>query len=321
MDRGSNDLLQERNTALKTDIAPQIPAQAEVSVELGEAGPSSRAAWLRRRRSTASAAVPVGPLEASAALSPNVTLGPFSLADRTYAVLVGDLVAGAAAASTSDRPFIAYALHVGGLNARQDKQFVVAMSGADTVYADGASVLLLAKLANGRHVQRAATTDLAWDVLREMNVALGRPTRVALVGGAEGLAQRAGVVLASEAGVEIVGCEHGFHQDWSPVLAKVAASEADIVIVGLGAPREMKWVEQHRDELPSCLIMTCGGWFGFVVKDETRAPAYLQKAGLEWSYRLMQAPSRLASRYSVGLWTTLRFAASLTLHRLGDALI
>ena len=247
---------------------------------------------------------------------PSVRIGPFFLADRTYEVLVGDLVAGAAAAAKDGRPFIAYALHVGGLNSRRDRKFVAAMSAADAVYADGASVVLLAKLAHGQHIQRAGTTDLAWDVLREMAVALGRPPRVALIGGAEGLSMRAGAVLEDVAGVEIVSTEHGFHQDWSPVLDRVRASKADVVIVGLGAPREMKWVEQHRGRLPSCLIMTCGGWFGFVVDAEKRAPAWMQRSGLEWSYRLRQAPRRLALRYSLGLLTTLRFATILALKRI-----
>ena len=281
MDSGSNNRAHDNARALKTDIAPQIPSQGDGLAELAACGPNYRTPWLARRRSTAPPPVPPTSGEALSAVLPNVTLGPFSLVDRTYGRLVGDLVAGAARAVLDERPYIAYALHVGGLNSRRDQQFVAAMSGADTIYADGASVFLLAKLANGHQLERAATTDLAWDVLREMNLALERPTRVALIGGPEGLSVRAGAVLATTAAVEVVSTDHGFHQDWSPVLARVAAADADIVIVGLGAPREMKWVEQHRLVLPSCLIMTCGGWFGFVVNDEKRAPTYLQKVNLE----------------------------------------
>lgn len=271
----------------------------------------------------------------AAAEQPNVTVGPFRVADRGYRALVRDLVSGSISNAlgaglrrqsaavgpapdvrrASDRPFIAYALHVGGLNAQRNTQFVAAMSTADAVYADGTSVVLLAKLAHGRRVERSGTTDLAWDVLRELSATLGRPARVALIGGAPGLAARAGTVLEDAAAVEVVLAEHGYHQEWKPVLARLSAAGADVVIVGLGAPREMLWVEEHRDDLPNALVITCGGWFGFLASVEKRAPVWMQHAGLEWSYRVMQAPGRLASRYALGVLTALRLAVLIAAKR------
>ena len=46
--------------------------------------------------------------------------------------------------------------------------------------------------------------------------------------------------------------------------------------------------------------MTCGGWFGFVVGDEQRAPEWMQRIGMEWTWRLAQSPRRLAKRYALG---------------------
>ena len=51
----------------------------------------------------------------------------------------------------------------------------------------------------------------------------------------------------------------------------------------MGAPREMRWVRQHLGELPDALIITCGGWFGFLTGREGRAPRMLRRPGLEWS--------------------------------------
>lgn len=270
-------------------------------------------------------------------VAPSVEIGPFRVADRDYRALVNDLVSssisvavgaslrrqpangdgGFAGSRASDRPYVAFALHVGGLNSRRDSEFVSAMTAADAVYADGASVVLLAKLAQGRRIERSGTTDLAWDVLRELGGTLGRPPRVALVGGEPGLAERAGSVLEAEAGVRVVSADHGYHDEWRDVLVGLRTCDADVVIVGLGAPREMLWVQQHRDELPNALIMTCGGWFGFIVAKEKRAPEWMQHAGLEWSYRLAQAPRRLIRRYAVGALTTLRLAAVIATQRLG----
>lgn len=243
-----------------------------------------------------------------------VSVGPFIVADRSFQDLVGDLVLGSVSV-LGQQPFTAYALHVGGLNARADRDYVAAMESADAVYADGVSVVLLARLAGGRRIERAGTTDLGWQVLREMSDVLQRPARVALLGGAAGVAADAGLVLTRDAGVEVVAVEHGFHDDWAPVLERLRASSCDVLLVGLGAPFEMKWVNMHHDKLPSSLIMTCGGWFGFLTNAERRAPLWMQRLGLEWTFRLLQAPSRLGRRYGVGALTTARLAALLALRR------
>jgi N-acetylglucosaminyldiphosphoundecaprenol N-acetyl-beta-D-mannosaminyltransferase len=81
--------------------------------------------------------------------------------------------------------------------------------------------------------------------------------------------------------------------------------------VGLGAPREMKWVDQHVKDLPPSLVMTCGGWFGFITQDEKRAPQWVCDAGLEWTYRIAQSPRRLAKRYARGALSTAALSAQI----------
>ena len=75
-------------------------------------------------------------------------------------------------------------------------------------------------------------------------------------------------------------------------------------MIGLGAPREMVWCQRHRDELPTGLVLTCGGWFGHIVGDERRAPRMLRRSGLEWIARVAQAPKRLGPRYARGAGAT-----------------
>jgi len=243
-----------------------------------------------------------------------VGIGPFEVWDLAQHDVVDAIVEGGIAAATT-RSWVTYALHVGGLNERQDAEFVRAMSQADLVYADGMSVVLLARLAGAKQIERCGTTDIGWDVLRELTMRLGRPARVALVGGPDGLTRRAGAVLESDAGVEVVLTETGFHDDWSPVLDRLALSRCDVVMLGLGAPAEMKWVEHHRDSLPPCLVMTCGGWFGFITQDEKRAPVWARRAGMEWAFRLAQAPRRLVRRYSTGALSTGALALAMSVER------
>jgi N-acetylglucosaminyldiphosphoundecaprenol N-acetyl-beta-D-mannosaminyltransferase len=253
-------------------------------------------------------AVSVGPPRAPAASQ--LRLGPFQISDLSQADVVSTIVSGTVAAH-GQRAFVAFALHVGGLNQRRDADYLQAMSRADIVYADGISVVVLAKLAGARAAERAGTTDIGWSVLRQLSRALGRPAKVALVGGPDGLTQRAAQVIEADAGVEVVLTEHGYYQDWSAVLERLGSSGCDVVLVGLGAPREMTWVDEHAMDLPRCLVMTCGGWFGFITQDEKRAPRWVRDSGLEWTYRLKQSPRRLLRRYAKGAVSTAALAVAI----------
>jgi N-acetylglucosaminyldiphosphoundecaprenol N-acetyl-beta-D-mannosaminyltransferase len=246
----------------------------------------------------------------------DVEVGPFWINDAARSDLVAEVVE--LSLTKTSGPVLAFALHVGGLNARHERDFVLAMRQADIVYADGGSVVLLARLAGAENIERAPTTDIGWDVLRGFADKIGRVPRVALIGGSPGLADRAGEVLASAGVIEVVAVEHGYHRDWSDPLARVRAARPDVTLVGLGAPREMVWSQEHRDELPPGLLLTCGGWFGHIVGDERRAPRLLRRSGLEWIARVAQSPGRLGPRYArgVGVTAALAFAA---LHRRSPA--
>jgi N-acetylglucosaminyldiphosphoundecaprenol N-acetyl-beta-D-mannosaminyltransferase len=249
---------------------------------------------------------------------PQLRIGPFRVSDLGRDDVVAAIVSGARSAADG-RAWVSYALHVGGLNSRHDRGYLDAMARADLVYADGMSIILLAKLAGARAAERAGTTDIGWTVIRELGIALGRPAKVALIGGPEGLTQRAARVIEAEAGAEVVLAEHGYHDDWSPVLERLAGSGCDVVFVGLGAPREMKWVDQHRQDLPPVLVMTCGGWFGFIARDEKRAPQWVRNSGLEWTYRIAQSPRRLAKRYATGALSTMWLALEIRRARSGSS--
>ena len=280
--------------------------------------PSQRAAAAPRQVPAQAAApvdeiLPVGgmPMTTDAEV-PEVEVGPFWVTDSPRDELVGHVVDLCLRSST--RPAFAFALHVGGLNARRERDFVVAMRQADVVYADGGSVVWLARLAGGNRVERAPTTDIGWEVMRGFAEKVGRAPRVALVGGPHGLAERARAVLQDAGVAEIVHVDHGYHHDWDEPLAALRASAPDITVIGLGAPNEMVWCQRHRDELPAGLVLTCGGWFGHLVGDEKRAPRILRRSGLEWIARLAQAPSRLGPRYARGAGATALLALS-TLQR------
>ncbi len=232
-------------------------------------------------------------------MQPTTPVGPFRVADASVRHLVEDIVS--LATPRVEAPVLVFALHVGGLNSRKDGAFLAAMAEADVVYADGGSVVTLARLAGAEEIERAPTTDVGWDVIGALADALGRPLRLALIGGPAGLAERAAVEFEASGSTKVVSTHHGYHQDWAGVLAEVRAQAPDMTIVGLGAPFEMVWANQWRDHLPPGVLLTCGGWFGHIVGDERRAPKVIRRPGLEWLARVAQQPSRLGTRYARGV--------------------
>jgi N-acetylglucosaminyldiphosphoundecaprenol N-acetyl-beta-D-mannosaminyltransferase len=240
----------------------------------------------------------------------HVAVDGFTLDDLTF----DEVLARLQNAIVTSRKFVAFALHVGGLLHTHDDEFVRAFNAADCRYADGIASVLLARLSGGDRVERTPTTDLAPALFERF--AGGAPLRVALIGGSEGLADRAGAALMRQFNVTVVHASHGFRKDWSDTLATLRAANPQVVLVGMGMPIEAKWVNRHIADLPRSVVITCGGWFGFAVGDEKRAPVWLRSIGCEWVARIMQNPARLAGRYGRGAITTAVLAAKVWWRRL-----
>lgn len=189
------------------------------------------------------------------------------------------------------------------------------MGTANLVYADGASVVLAAHAAGAKHIERAPTTDVGWELLRQLTSDRSAPPVVSVVGGPPGLADQALQVLV-DAGVARPGVtDHGYHLSWDATLQRLREHPSDVLVVGLGAPLEMIWVHKHLEELSAGIVLTCGGWLGFLAGNESRAPSWLQRSWMEWVYRLLQSPRRLAGRYARGALSTAVLAAAALLGR------
>jgi N-acetylglucosaminyldiphosphoundecaprenol N-acetyl-beta-D-mannosaminyltransferase len=81
------------------------------------------------------------------------------------------------------------------------------------------------------------------------------------------------------------------------VMTLMAASKPDIVWVGLSTPKQEKWMANHAALLPGTVLVGVGAAFEFFSGVRSRAPAIIQKVGLEWLYRLLNEPKRLWPRY------------------------
>lgn len=181
--------------------------------------------------------------------------------------------------------------------ARKDPHFRRLVTDGST-YADGQSVVWAARLLGGHLPGRLATTDIAEPVLRAAADA-GIP--VYFFGAAEGVAERAATILREKIPELRLRTHHGYvaAEGIDGVLDDMRSHGTGILFVGMGDPAQQLWIDAHRDRLPPA-VLTCGGLFDWLSGSNKRAPAWMIRGGLEWLWRLIIEPRRLAKRYLLG---------------------
>ena len=81
------------------------------------------------------------------------------------------------------------------------------------------------------------------------------------------------------------------------ICKKIRNSGANLIWVGLGCPKQEHWIAKHKDQLPPAVYFGIGAAFAFHAGEVKQAPAWIQKYGIEWAYRLCKEPRRLFKRY------------------------
>ena len=184
--------------------------------------------------------------------------------------------------------------------------------GASMVLADGAPVVLASRLLRKALPERVAGSDLVpalFDSVARSKEADSAPLRVFLLGAGPGVADRAAEVIHQRwPGVQVVGTlspPMGFQNDEAEnqkILDAVAESKPDVVMIGLGAPKQELWIGRHAEQLQAKAALCIGATIDFLAGEKSRAPRILQKLGLEWVHRMATEPSRLAKRYARDAW-------------------
>lgn len=186
---------------------------------------------------------------------------------------------------------------------RGDPEFRAAYAAADLVLPDGMPIVWLSRLGgNVRLRERVAGSDLFWELAR---VSAEQGVRLFYLGGSPGSAERAAAAArARYPAVQITGiyCPpfDTFHtpEEQQRIRERVREARPHVVLVAFGAPKQEKWVLANRD-LGVPVGIGVGGSFEMAAGVVRRAPAWMQKSGLEWLYRLGQEPGRMARRYLV----------------------
>lgn len=186
---------------------------------------------------------------------------------------------------------------------------------AALVLADGMPIVAASRLLGHSLPERVAGSDLVPAVLAAANAT--RPLRVFLLGAAPGVAVRAANnIEARWPGLDVVGVDSpplGFERDADEcrrIVQAINRSQADLLIIGFGAPKQELWVDAHRDQLHVNAALCVGATIDFLAGEKQRAPLWMRKAGLEWLHRVASEPRRLLKRYLRDAWIFPRLVAS-----------
>jgi N-acetylglucosaminyldiphosphoundecaprenol N-acetyl-beta-D-mannosaminyltransferase len=183
---------------------------------------------------------------------------------------------------------------------------------AEIRVADGMPLVWACRLQGDDLPERVAGSSLVW-LMIERAAREGRS--VYLLGGAPGANERASKVLVDKfSSLRLCGgSSPGIgsppsSSEVAGVLADLADSRPDILLVGLGSPKQEQLIRELRPHLPATWMVGIGITLSFVAGDVKRAPVWMRKMGIEWVHRMFQDPRRLMKRYLI---EDLPFAARL----------
>lgn len=183
---------------------------------------------------------------------------------------------------------------------QQDAALREAIDKAHLLTADGQAVVWAARLLGQHLPARVAGSDLM-EVLLEH--AAKRGYSVYLLGAKDAIVQKC-VERAGELfpGLEVAGYRNGYFKpdEEQQVVAAIREAQPDILFLGFGTPAKEYFMHRWHRELGVPFVMGVGGTFDVFAGLTRRAPAWMQRAGLEWFYRTMQEPRRMWKRYLFG---------------------
>lgn len=174
---------------------------------------------------------------------------------------------------------------------------------AAMVLIDGFPLVWTARLFGAPVPERVAGSDLVPALFARAGAA--QRFSVFLLGAAPGVADRAArAVVERYPNVRVVGTlspplgfEHDASQNQS-ILECLRDAAPDVLVLGLGAPKQELWAYRAREKLGVPVVLCAGATIDFLAGEKVRAPEWMQHSGLEWMHRVLTEPTRLGPRYA-----------------------
>lgn len=189
-------------------------------------------------------------------------------------------------------------------NAYKDPEFLKSVIYSDIVVADGTPIIWIAKLLGIPINQRVAGSNL-FEMLKEDK---RRTIKVYFMGGQDGVAEQASKEInESQTSLKCVGFYNpgfGTIEDMSTdeIINNINASNADFLVVALGAKKGQAWIMHNLDKIKIPLVSHLGAVVNFEAKRVERAPGILQKTGFEWLWRIKEEPELWRRYFNDGVF-------------------
>jgi N-acetylglucosaminyldiphosphoundecaprenol N-acetyl-beta-D-mannosaminyltransferase len=188
----------------------------------------------------------------------------------------------------------------GVMECQRDSSLLKIHNGSGMTTPDGMPMVWASRWAGVREVDRVYGPDLMLEVCR---LAAAKGWSSFFYGGKPGVAEQLVERLVAQfPGLRIAGTHSPPFGDLSPnedleITARINRARADIVWVGLSTPKQERWMADHRATINAKVLVGVGAAFDINSGGLRQAPRVVQRAGLEWLYRLLQEPTRLSRRY------------------------
>jgi N-acetylglucosaminyldiphosphoundecaprenol N-acetyl-beta-D-mannosaminyltransferase len=194
------------------------------------------------------------------------------------------------------------------MTAQRDAEFKRILNHSALNLPDGIGVVWAAKRLGKPLRERVAGSDLV-DLIADRAQTTG--WRIFLLGAAEGVAEQAAIILRERyPQTNIVGVYAGSPrpEDEADITARIRLSEADVLLVAYGAPKQDKWIARNIEPTGTAVAIGIGGSLDFIAGTQKRAPQRMQRLGLEWLYRLVREPWRWRRQLALPkfAWAVLR---------------
>lgn len=179
------------------------------------------------------------------------------------------------------------------MTAQRDAEFLRVLQKAELCLPDGVGLLYAARRYGERLPQRVPGSELVYHLA---TMAAEHGWRLFLLGAAPGVARQAGTILQERnPGLKIAGTYAGSPapEENAAIVRRINDSEAQLLYVAYGAPRQDNWIARNRGMLTTVRVaMGVGGALDFITGKAIRAPGWVQQLGLEWLHRLLREPWR-----------------------------
>ncbi len=188
------------------------------------------------------------------------------------------------------------------MEARKNKEFMEILNSSTMNVPDGIGIVYGSRFTKNPIKHRVAGYDLVQGIFDKMKD-MGKTAY--FFGGAPGVTDTAKEVMeAKYKGLKVVGTANGYFdkEREKEIIAEINELKPDLLLVGIGFPKQEKWIYDHIKELNVKLAIGVGGSFDVMSGNVKRAPQFFIDHGLEWFYRLITQPSRFVRMLQLPLF-------------------